>query len=148
MSELKPKWYNNKTKLWLSILVWPLFMYAINKTDIYPKKTKNIILFCLVAYISLAFIFNKLGLLDSGITVKQSSWDNSVDCIENYLKPDYLNDPDSYESIKWGKASKNPDGTYEVIHTFQARNGFGGTVRTTKIFTLAADGCTVIKIEG
>ena len=37
------KWYNNQTKLWLSILLWPLFVYGLYKTKLYPKKTKQII---------------------------------------------------------------------------------------------------------
>ncbi len=73
----------------------------------------------------------------------QSPFDNSVDCVESYIKHNYLRDPDSYESIKWTKVIKKDDGTYQVTHSFRAKNGFGGMGVETKTFTIASDGSTV-----
>jgi hypothetical protein len=74
----------------------------------------------------------------------QSPWDNSVDCVVSYLKYHYLRDPDSYESINWSEIAKNSDGTYQVTHTFRAKNGFGGMGVETLTFTIAPDGQTII----
>ena len=42
-SVLPNKWYNDKFKLALSILLWPLLIYGIYKTALINKKTKQII---------------------------------------------------------------------------------------------------------
>ena len=77
-------------------------------------------------------------------SVRQSPFDNSVDCVEYYLKHKYLKDPDSYQGIEWSKVINNQDGTYNVTHTFRARNGYGGMGIETLTFTIASDGWTVL----
>lgn len=42
-SQIPDKWYNNKLKLGLSILFWPILAYGIYKTDLIEQKTKKII---------------------------------------------------------------------------------------------------------
>jgi len=39
----KIPWYNQKSKLEWSILIWPVFIYGFIKTDLIKKKTKQII---------------------------------------------------------------------------------------------------------
>lgn len=80
-------------------------------------------------------------------TVKASSWDGSVEIVERFLKNNYLNDPSSYESVKWGHLTKNSDGTYVVTHTFRARNGFGGMNQQSMAFIISADGKSVISYK-
>jgi hypothetical protein len=77
---------------------------------------------------------------------RQSSWDHSVDLVVDYLKHDYLRDPKSYESVKWGLLKQNEDGTFHVGHTFRARNSFGGMEEQILIFVISADGKAVIKV--
>lgn len=71
--------------------------------------------------------------------VSNSAWDGSVYQVERYLK-DTLKDPDSYQSIDWGKVLKTPDNHFKVRHTYRARNGFGGYVVEEKVFTLDSTG--------
>lgn len=83
-----------------------------------------------------------------GIDAKQeivtnSSFDASVSQVENYLKQQYLKDPDSYESISWSKVQIFDDGLnykYMVRHKFRAKNGFGGYNVENKVFYLDKDG--------
>lgn len=72
--------------------------------------------------------------------VKQSSWNGSVSQVETFLKKRHLSDPSSYQSVKWGTLYKNEDGTYNVSHTFRAKNKFGGTVTETMYFTISSKG--------
>ena len=71
-------------------------------------------------------------------SVKNSPWNGSVMQVKNYLKKT-LKDPDSYESIEWGKVIDN-NGTYEVKHTYRAKNSFGGYVVETCLFKLDSHG--------
>jgi len=80
-------------------------------------------------------------------TVRASSWDHSVDVVETFLKNEYLRDPSSYESVRWGHLSKNSDGTYSVTHTFRARNGFGGMNEQTLTFLISSDGQSIISYQ-
>lgn len=50
------KWYNNKTKYWLSLLFWPLFIYATYKTDLFKKDTKSIIYIVLGLFIFFTYL--------------------------------------------------------------------------------------------
>lgn len=71
--------------------------------------------------------------------VSNSEYDASVYQVENYLKTEYLRDPDSYQSIEWSKVQKDkskPNYKYYVRHKFRAKNGFGGYVVEEKIFYL------------
>lgn len=36
----KVAWYNQKSKLGASILLWPLWLYGMYKTELYTRKTK------------------------------------------------------------------------------------------------------------
>lgn len=72
-------------------------------------------------------------------SVSASRLDGSVDVVENFLKKNYLRDPDSYKSREWGKLIKNSDGTFQVSHKFSAKNGFGGVDTETLIFCISTD---------
>lgn len=144
------KWYNDKTKLWLSLLIWPAFLYGAYKTQVLSKKTKNIIVSVFIFILIMGALHPKQGSGGGDSIGKrllhQSSWDNSVPIAEAYLKSQ-LNDPGSYESVKWGEVGKNENGTYYVLHTFRARNGYGGTLTRIVQFTFDEDGRKVINIE-
>ena len=143
MENQQVEWYNNKTKMRLALLFPPLFAYGIYKTNTMSPKAKKTLVLIVIALI----VAGSIGDFDETGKVKIDPWDKSVYCVEKYIKSN-LNDPNSYDSIKWGKVTKNSDGTYEVIHSFEARNGFGGVIRQTKIFTIAPDGETVIGVAG
>ncbi|HLX55264.1 MAG TPA: hypothetical protein VKR58_15075 [Aquella sp.] len=72
--------------------------------------------------------------------VKASFSDGSVEVVVNFLKKQYLNDPDSYKSIEWGKLIKHSDGSFTVTHRFSAKNGFGGVISETLTFYIYPDG--------
>lgn len=139
------KWYN---KQWLVVLVlvffWPLGIYAFFKSDF--KKGILLKFFGLVLIVLVGFIMqpDKKNFNSIHDKVKNSQWDGSVDVAERYLKRNLLKDPSSYESISWGKVAKNPDGSYQVTHTFRARNGFGGMGKETITFIISSDGSRVI----
>ena len=70
---------------------------------------------------------------DENVTTKEvvsnSAWDGSVFKVEEFLKNQYLKDPDSYKGIEWSKVEifpDNPKYKYMVRHKFRAKNGFGG----------------------
>jgi len=145
------KWYNNKTKFWLSLLLWPLFIYALIKTDLYKKEAKTIIFILLGAFLFVAYVMpegsdNSSSSFEEGAPSWQSPWDFSVSCVEQYIK-DHANDSGSYESIDWDMATRNDDGTYTVFHTFTLKNGFGGRVKKTMIFKVSGDGQTVLSAQ-
>jgi hypothetical protein len=145
------KWYNNSAKLLLSVLFWPLFLYGWYKTALVTKKTKQILFAVLIGFAIIgAFSHNdKASDGTSPLTVPDwvSRWDHSVSSVEHYVKHQYLRDPDSYESVKWYLPLPNADGTYQVTHTFRAKNGFGGMNEETHIFTVSSDGETVINVN-
>lgn len=72
-------------------------------------------------------------------TVYNSSWDGSVYQAEAYLKRN-LKDPDSYESIEWGKVAKNSDGNYITWCKYRAKNSFGGYMVNKHMFILSPSG--------
>lgn len=72
--------------------------------------------------------------------VKASSFNGSVEPVENFLKKQYLRDPDSYKSVEWGKLIKNSDGSFQVSHRFSAKNGFGGMNTETVLFCISENG--------
>ena len=122
----------------------------MESTPSFEKKTgftKKKLFWYVAGFIVLLVIImnaSKDGSGSSSGGPRQSPWDNSVDCVESYLKHHYLRDPDSYEGISWTKVIKNDNGTYQVTHTFRAKNGFGGYGQETMTFTIASDGWTVI----
>ena len=74
------------------------------------------------------------------IEVQNNPWNGgAVHAVEQYLKRDYLKDPDSFQAVEWGTVLKGC-GNYVVSLKFRARNSFGGYVVETRIFTLDADG--------
>lgn len=72
--------------------------------------------------------------------IQNSPWDASVYQVENYLKRNYLKDPDSYQSIEWGKVVELNSDKYVVRHKYRARNSYGGYVVEEKLFVLDAEG--------
>lgn len=82
-------------------------------------------------------ILNKIKEKD-GIKVENSSFDSSVSQIKKYLKKN-LKDPDSYESIEWGKVIENENG-YIVRHKYRAKNSFGGYAVENNVFHLDLKG--------
>jgi hypothetical protein len=58
-SGTKIPWYNQKSKLGLSIFIWPLWLYGLYKTDLYSQKTKMtwvigvLILFAIISTIDI-----------------------------------------------------------------------------------------------
>lgn len=143
--EQRAKWYNDKLKLGLSILIWPVMVYGIYKSSLLKKNAKILIAIVVVTLCLLAPKKPNVGGGDEeGIRLThQSPWDGSVPIVEEYIKKS-LNDPGSYESVKWGEVGKNSDGTYHVLHTFRAKNGFGGTITQLFQFTIDSDGKYVI----
>ncbi len=53
---------------------------------------------------------------------------------------DHLRDPDSYESVYWGKLEKTGDGNWGVIHKYRAKNGFGGYDIESRYFVIDKSG--------
>lgn len=71
---------------------------------------------------------------ENSITIENSAWDGSVFQVEKYLKKN-LKDPDSYESIEWGKVVETDNG-YMVRHKYRAKNSFGGYTIDNNVFYL------------
>jgi hypothetical protein len=139
------KWYNEKNKLWLSILFWPLFVYGVIKTEALTKKTKRIILGCIIAFFLLAIV--------SGNKYNQnhhlSSYDNSSGnlskaeikgIVEDYLVPKLS--PNHYEGGLFD-ISMGANGTYEVTHTFKVSDNQGNVETFFKIFYISKSGKVV-----
>lgn len=83
---------------------------------------------------------------DNTEIVSNSAYDASVYQVEQYLKREYLKDPDSYEGIEWSKVQKDNTNSlykYYVRHKYRAKNGFGGYVVEEKIFYLDQSGNVV-----
>lgn len=72
------------------------------------------------------------------IRVQNSILDGSVIQVERYLK-NSLKDPDSYQSIEWGKVLETSEG-YLVRHKYRAKNSFGGYVIENNTFYLNTKG--------
>jgi hypothetical protein len=83
---------------------------------------------------------------DNTEIVSNSAYDASVYQVEQYLKREYLKDPDSYEGIEWSKVQKDNTNSlykYYVRHKYRAKNGFGGYAVEEKIFYLDQSGNVV-----
>jgi hypothetical protein len=66
---------------------------------------------------------------------KNSSWDDSVRCVETYMK-EAAKDPDSLEFEKWGRVAHNAEDGWLVWCQYRAKNSFGGYVRERKWFVI------------
>jgi hypothetical protein len=137
----EPDWYyNDWFVVSMTVFLLPIGVYlAIKRPEPYPWKKFFIVFGALVI---IGYINDPSGstTYSSSNEIYQDAWDNSVPSVERYLKHQYLRDPESYESIKWGKLEHLENGNYEVIHSYRARNGFGGMAKETKIFTLSPEG--------
>jgi hypothetical protein len=71
------------------------------------------------------------------------SYDGSVPKVVTFLKENYLRDPESYKSVKWGKLQKHSDGCYLVTHRFSGKNAFGAYDTETLLFYISPDGQNV-----
>lgn len=107
--------------------------------DIYKARKKTIRnwIIAIIAIISLFVTLFSNNESDTGLS--QTRAEGSV---RIFLKYNYLTDPESYcpegfSNVVQLDASQN---TYSIIHTYRARNGFGGYVRETQIFELDAKG--------
>ncbi len=69
---------------------------------------------------------------------RNSPVDGSVHQVQTYLQAN-LRDPDSYQSIDWGKV-RQQEGHYVVSHRYRAKNGFGGYSVEEKTFVLDSAG--------
>jgi hypothetical protein len=130
------------TSIFMIVVIVTLTIIAIRIGKSMGIKPTYIIIGAVV--ITPFVLFSESGSSSGTGSVRQSPWDNSVDCVEYYLKHKYLRDPDSYDGVSWSKVQKNNDGTYSVTHTFRARNGFGGMGQETLTFTIASDGWTIL----
>lgn len=72
------------------------------------------------------------------VQIINSPWDGSVSQVKKFLKKN-LKDPDSYESIEWGKVKQIGD-VYKVYHKYRAKNSFGGYVVEKHTFTIDFNG--------
>lgn len=77
--------------------------------------------------------------------VSNHKYDGEVWQVTSYLKRQ-LRDPDSYQSIKWYKASKESD-HYLVRHRYRAKNGFGGYMIEDKVFKLDDKGNVIFMLD-
>ena len=108
------KWYNDWTRLLLSLLFWPLFVYGMYKTILVKKKNKQIML----AIVTCLFIIGMFGNSGSG-----GSGGDVRNTVQRYIKS-HAYDPDSYEAISWD-IQKNSDGSFRVTHYFNVKNRYG-----------------------
>lgn len=82
-------------------------------------------------------------------TVYNSEWNASVQQVVDYLKNDYLSDPESYQPVEWSQVFKLNDtkqigfASYQVRHKYRAKNAFGAYVTEEKFFKLDYQGNVV-----
>lgn len=60
------------------------------------------------------------------------------DNIEEYIKKN-ANDPDSYESVEWGRLDTVNAQRFTMYHKFRAKNALGGLMLTESTFVLDKD---------
>lgn len=76
---------------------------------------------------------------------KKTPEEIAQDNVRSYLWKN-LNDPDSYQPIGWSHIIKN--GTeYSIIHTYRAKNEFGGMVEKEHFFSLDTINWNVIGVN-
>lgn len=82
-------------------------------------------------------------------TVYNSEWNASVQQVVDYLKNNYLNDPESYKPLEWSQVVKLNDtkqvgfASYQVRHKYRAKNALGAYVTEEKLFKLDYQGNVV-----
>jgi hypothetical protein len=63
--------------------------------------------------------------------------DGTVAAVVDHLLTEYLHNPDTYESLGWGKLFVSPSTGYWVVnHKYRAHNNFGQPVTTTRTFIM------------
>lgn len=75
-----------------------------------------------------------------------SPWDGSHRAFEALVKAS-LNDPDSYEHVETMTWPRRGDGRNEIVMTFRAKNGFGGTITAKATGTINADDCSDARLD-
>jgi len=131
-------------------------LHAVSNPSLQSKSTRNktsIGIWFLVIFMSIIGYYFIFWEDDKNTNSKQvvynSTLDGSVYQVNDYLKNNYLNDPDSYQSISWSEVFKLNDAkelgfaSYQVRHKFRAKNSFGGYIVEEKLFTLDYKGNVV-----
>ena len=104
--------------------------------DIYKARKKMIRNWIIAIICVTFFLYFVLSDFHSGLTQSRAQA-----CVEHYLKTRYLYDPDSYKSESWSNFTFNErKNTYSIVHTYRARNVFGGYIRKTQFFELDEKG--------
>ncbi len=75
-----------------------------------------------------------------------SPWDGSHRAFESMVTAT-LNDPDSYEHVETLTWPRRADGRNEIVITFRAKNGFGGTITAKATGTINADNCSDARLD-
>lgn len=104
-----------KTSIWVWVVLAFVFLWAIGKCSMDSANTAP-----------QELVYN-------------SSYDGSVHQAEAYLKA-RLKDPDSYQSIGWGKVTKLESGGYQTWHEYRAKNSYGGYDVGKYMFLLSPTG--------
>jgi len=150
----KQKWYDNRIYvIGLLILFFPVGLYALWRSNRFPKAAK-----ILLTVITVIFVIN-IGASDQPNSSsrpapapapkkeepkvaedgpKNSKWDGSVRQVKDYLK-DHLNDAKSVEYVEWSEVAKTGIG-YAVRCKYRAKNALGAYVLKNQIFHMDKDG--------
>jgi len=133
----------------LTKVVWEFYIsLKLNLSQLPKPKSQPttssgcaIVFLLIIGFVVYSVFFTKKGPGANEI-VHNSELDASVYQVEDYLKKNYLNDPDSYQEISWSTVFKLNESKeagvpkYQVRHKFRAKNGFGGYVVEEKVFRL------------
>ena len=82
--------------------------------------------------------------------VVYSNTDGSVKQVEDYIKQNYLSDPDSFTPIHWSKLQKsNAFGmiSYKIGIVYKGKNKNNEVVMDSKMFELNADGSVIFVMD-
>lgn len=75
-----------------------------------------------------------------------SPWDGSHRAFEALVTAS-LNDPDSYEHVETLTWPRDAQGRNQIVMTFRAKNGFGGTMTAKATGSITADNCADARLE-
>ena len=132
-------------------------MYKPVKQDNKHSSWKSV--FVIIGFVLLIGITIKNCDSDLFETSKENRIDNPVNNtyldkstakvgVKQYLKYNYLKDPDSYEGINWAFGIYDCENNiYFVLHKFRAKNSFGGYVVDQKEFLLDSEGNVIDVIK-